>query len=317
MIKIVILCSRRAAFFLSSPLTMWIILELNFLSFICLISSYFYTKPITHLIIYFLAQRIGSLIILYSIFLRAGTPYSIFSIIITIALLLKLGGAPFHFWYLKIFPILSFVNIWLVSVWQKLIPIFFLRKIRHYQLICVAVLLRATIGSIGIFKQNNLKKILALSSLFNLAWILVSMLYSNWNWLYYLAAYGIALFTLLISFKGHRALRIQKLTAEINWVDSIIVFVAFLIIRGLPPFIIFFIKIWILKDLVTLMPIYGGMMLILTIFALYAYLQIVFSSLRLSFNKSTPAKIFTNGSPLMLIVTWNFFASYIANSLIL
>ena len=72
-------------------------------------------------IVYFVTQRIGSLLII-----GAGLLMDINSwlqIVLMFGILLKLGAIPFHFWVPMVVPKLRRFGVYAVQTWQKVGPI--------------------------------------------------------------------------------------------------------------------------------------------------------------------------------------------------
>lgn len=107
---LVVLCSR------AWPLV-WLGFELNLMSFLILaLSREEQKKPA---IVYYIAQRAGSLCILITGML-GGSPLFL---ILLFSLLLKLGVIPLHFWVPQVLPSLSKICLYLVQTWQKVAPL--------------------------------------------------------------------------------------------------------------------------------------------------------------------------------------------------
>jgi len=118
---------------------------------------------------YFLIQRFGSAFILLRILVFIMWENKIFKLIFLIALILKLGRAPFQFWYLKLIQKINWRNIWLLSIWQKLIPLILL-KFSSRKFILFFGIFSVVARRTRSIKQKKIKKILGLSSLFSLGW---------------------------------------------------------------------------------------------------------------------------------------------------
>jgi hypothetical protein len=87
---------------------LWILLELNFLAFIAILNKSMLFKISNKTLNYFLVQAVGRGLILIVIFIFLIQATSAFlASLYFLALLLKLGGAPFHSWYLRLVQKLS------------------------------------------------------------------------------------------------------------------------------------------------------------------------------------------------------------------
>ena len=72
-------------------------MEVNLIAFVLLLSS-----EGGGAIEYFVAQRVGSSLIFRGCFLSGLLEYSIFDVLVTVGLVLKLGAFPFFQWYLEV-----------------------------------------------------------------------------------------------------------------------------------------------------------------------------------------------------------------------
>jgi len=146
--------------------TAWLIIEVNLISFLPLISSCSRKKT---RMIYFVVQRIGSLLLLTR---YVSDRLTLFSKWVCIGLLLKAGLAPMHFWgpplLLTLTPALSLVFL----TWQKIVPFFllFVRCSKYVLLstICFNLFVSATC-SIG---SKCISVLMFFSGLIHSGWIL-------------------------------------------------------------------------------------------------------------------------------------------------
>ena len=263
--------STLSTFFMRNVLSVWFIIELNFLCFVRIIRYQFTNNNTNGNIYYFLIQSLGRVLILLRALNFLIFRHFFFEATFFIFLLLKLGGAPFQFWYLKLIQKIRWVNIWLISVWQKLIPLLLIKLINYYYLILFG-LLRVIIGSLNNLNQKKIKKILGLSSIFSLGWTILSILQSK-VWLLFILGYGLILWVLLASLNSLKIININYLeNSNLSIVFYLIFFLGLLIIRGIPPFLMFYLKILILLELVKLSFLIVFLLLILSIFIIYIYL---------------------------------------------
>lgn len=96
----------------------WLGFELNLIRFVPRVIKED-KKPA---IIYFIIQRVGSIIILRSAML---SEYQLsFVTLILLGIIVKLGAAPLHFWLPNVLTALSTVGLYIIIRWQKMAPIF-------------------------------------------------------------------------------------------------------------------------------------------------------------------------------------------------
>jgi NADH:ubiquinone oxidoreductase subunit 2 (subunit N) len=306
--KIVLFFRVILSFRVQRFIAMWVLLELNFLAFIFILSKSFVVKASNKTLNYFLVQAIGRglvLIVIFIFFMRVS--HTLLIVIYFLALLIKLGGVPFHNWYLKLVQKLSWEIIWVLSVWQKLIPLLILSK-PSFNLTLLASVLRVALSSISRISQKNIKKILGLSSIFSLGWILVSFELRKTIWLQFILGYGARLAILL----GRLILRNQGVSQNFNKdlgsSHLVIFFLGFLMLRGIPPFIGFFLKILILFNLTHLRLILVLLFLVFSVILIFVYLNITFLLFTFVVNKFSFSRLIDHSSYFFLdLVILNLF----------
>lgn len=282
----------------SSWVIAWIGLEINLIRFTPLLINKLKPKSIEIIIKYFLVQAIASIIIiligLLLINISSFNMQIFIGILITIALAIKAGVAPFHFWFPQVIEYAEWMQACLILTWQKIAPLllicFFLNPIRYLIIISSAI-----IGILGGLNQISLKKILTYSSIIHSAW-LISILYlrSTLWWLYFLSyvLLTISIITPISNFKIITLADINSL--KINIKPKIIIFLNLLSLAGLPPFLGFIIKLSAVN--IIIMNSFNTIILITLIIsslvAFYFYCRVIYASL-LSFEGKTKTFYFT------------------------
>lgn len=224
---------------------------------------------------YFLVQRAASLWFIFSCLVRAFMQWHVIAVIIVLAVTLKLGRAPFHGWFISVMTSTSFAIMFLLSTAQKFIPLLVLRTLPRRAFV-VGVLVRITLGavfSLGLV-QLSVKKLLAVSSINNVRWMILGSQVSLHAWRLYLLVYSLLLIPTLITLASNHGQHIShmSLTTLPNRGKWRLVFLL-LSLGGLPPFLGFFNKLLIIK---VLLPT-GLIILVVVIFSslvlLYYYLS--------------------------------------------
>jgi len=243
-----------------SAIRCWFYLEIRIVVFIGILLSRKLNsrKPI---IIYFSIQVIPSIIFL-SILVLGYLKFKCF-LVITLLILIKIGAAPFHSWYISISLQLPNLNlIWLLTI-QKVIPlqlisIIFCKKTLYYMIIISIIL-----ATRYLVIQVRFKKILIASSILSNNWALSAMLAENTIlWQKYFFSYRVFL-VLLFIILGRGTM--EKTTSSSQAVFFIRVWVIILFfLRGFPPSPIFFIKISIVQSLVDQSLIFLGVILVIS-----------------------------------------------------
>jgi NADH:ubiquinone oxidoreductase subunit 2 (subunit N) len=297
-------------FFISNILSVWFIIELNFLCFVRILSFDLKQNNTNGNIYYFLIQSLGRVIILIRALNFLFFNNFFFEYIFRIFLLAKLGGAPFHFWYLKLIQKLRWFNIWLISVWQKLIPLLIIKLI-IFNFLLIFGLLGVIVGRISNLNQKKIKKILGLSSIFSLGWVLLSILQRK-IWTLFIIGYGLILIVLLNRIRKLYFYNNENLeNLNFSVLFYLLFFSALLIIRGIPPFIIFYIKILILFSLIEFSFLIVLILLIFRVLIIYIYLIIGFSLLTFLKDKTFFINIYFFNIYLLNYLIYNFLFSII------
>ena len=154
----------------------WVRLELNILRFLPIITSREYS-PIENSIKYFLVQRIASIIYITCVLICLIKYNYILEIFMVIRIIIKLGAAPFHGWFLSLSKSLRLFVLLIISTVQKIIPILITRVLNVFSTVIIFV---CAVTFLVIFYNRiillSLIKILALSRINNLVWFLVRII---------------------------------------------------------------------------------------------------------------------------------------------
>jgi len=259
----------------------WIGLELNLLSFIPLITikinPYFSEAALK----YFLIQALASTLIIISSCLILLFPLVSTSLIL-LALLLKLGAAPFHFWFPQIIEGLSWPQTILLITIQKFAPIFLISYLltapTPTQIIILSASLSAIVGALGGLNVIKLRKIIAFSSINHISWILIAISINDTIWLIYFFFYTLISSSIVILFHFIKAFHLSDLL-NLNYSKSLYSLtlpLRLLSLGGLPPFTGFVPKWIIIQTLIFNQIIFPLFILLLSaLITLYFYLRIL------------------------------------------
>nr|YP_009726405.1 NADH dehydrogenase subunit 2 [Batrachuperus sp. 2 PZ-2020]QHR93044.1 NADH dehydrogenase subunit 2 [Batrachuperus sp. 2 PZ-2020] len=272
----------------------WMGLEINTLAIIPLMTKLHHPRATEAAIKYFLIQASASALILFSSTINAwftgewtiiNIQTQLPSIMLTIALAMKLGIAPFHLWMPDVLQGLSLLTCLILSTWQKLAPMTLLimtHQLMNSNMLIIMALLSTFIGGWGGLNQTQLRKIMAYSSIAHMGWMILILTFlphlMMMNLLIYLTM-TLCMFLMLINFNS---LNINKLT--ISWVKNPILtsmmMITLMSLGGLPPTSGFMPKWLILQEITK-----QGLMTIASLMALSALLSLFFY-LRLSYAVS-------------------------------
>ena len=258
----------------------WIILEINILRFIPLIIRSKTNQETEASIKYFLSQALGIRIIYQPL-----TQIISISIII-IAIFIKLGIAPCHFWYPSVIASLSWINCLTLSTWQKLAPLRLLITLRLKSQLATIIIITARInaligGVIGI-NQTHLRPLLAYSSIGHIGWI-VSIL--SINKVIYCIIYFIiytlvvAPIFLIINTANSKTIKSMYNLFKTNATITILIAIRILSLAGIPPLTGFIPKLMVITKLIEYRHVIIVFLLIGALINLYYYLNITFNLL--------------------------------------
>lgn len=296
---IVLLVVRSVLIFsCDSVFITWVLIEVNMLRFIRIIVRTGFKSNKGETLQYLFIQRASSLLFISASFLREiGLNYFFFLTIIS--LMIKLGAAPFHFWFINIVSSLSWDSFFILSTIQKLIPLLVLNKIRSEW--AIFPLITAMIRVFGVFFRNNLKLLLAYSSLFRLAWLLRAISRVT-LFVTFLRAYSfnlIIFISVLIKSERGQTHSLCLVPGKDN--SRITLILRLLRIGGLPPIIGFLAKVLIVNSLLSRLLIFAIVLLRLSRFLLYLYLRVCLNSWKLSSRIRASSPNFYH-SPLWILL---------------
>ena len=223
----------------SNFVVFWVFMEFMILIFMGL-SYTMFSNNFSSLMLYFLVQTVSS----FSIFLFYLYPNPI---LFSLSLFLKLSMFPFHFWFLNVcyrFP--NFV-LYLSSSLHKL-PVFLIILLFSpsisFSFSIISILVTVFMSGSIILSSSDFRSILLSSSVGNNSWFLLASLSDIISFFLFFTIYSIFLLLLLIELRSFRKPFISKFSKGYFSLYTYIVFM-----RGLPPFPVFFIKMYVIFTL--------------------------------------------------------------------
>nr|QBF01195.1 NADH dehydrogenase subunit 2 [Stegana sp. 804 JL-2019] len=280
----------------NSWLGAWMGLEINLLSFIPLMSDNNNLMSTEASLKYFLVQAMASTILLFAIILmmmKTSINYEInlsyITMIILSSLLLKSGAAPFHFWFPNIMEGLSWMNCLLLMTWQKIAPLMLISHVNTKLLLFMSIILSVIIGSLGGLNQSSLRKLMAFSSINHLGWMLMALNSNETIWLIYFLMYSFLSFTLTFMFNNFKIFHFNQMFSLFfnSKILKFILFMNFLSLGGLPPFLGFLPK-WLVIQQLSMENQYFMLTILMmsTLITLFFYLRICYSAFMLNYYEN-------------------------------
>nr|UDN38897.1 NADH dehydrogenase subunit 2 [Pseudogastromyzon cheni] len=300
----------------------WMGLEINTLAILPLMAQQHHPRAVEATTKYFLTQATAAAMILFAATMNAwatgewdinNMSHPLASSLTIMALALKVGLAPVHFWMPEVLQGLDLTTGLILATWQKLAPFALIIQMAPNTspaLLTTLGLLSTLIGGWGGLNQTQLRKILAYSSIAHMGWMLIILQYTPQLTLLALGLYIFMTSTAFLSLKMASATKINTLTA--TWSKSPILAsttaLALLSLGGLPPLTGFMPKWLILQELTKQdLPATATIMALAALLSLYFYLRLWYAmNLTISTNTtnaSTPWRIHTTQSTLALALT--------------
>nr|QDO72153.1 NADH dehydrogenase subunit 2 [Pandalus japonicus] len=295
---------------ISSPswFTAWIGLELNLLSFIPILSSKLNMYAAEAALKYFLIQALGSAVILASspvLLLFDSSP----NLLISMALLLKMGAAPLHLWFPSVMQGIGWMQCITLMTIQKIAPMLLLSY--HVgspitEMVFLSSILSGLVGSVGGLNQTLLRKIMAYSSINHMAWMLAAVYFNTLLWTNYFLIYGIVSSSVIFILYQNQIFHFNQTLSFSHQSPLLKLTMLFCLLSlgGVPPFLGFLPKMMVIKHLAN-----GGgfiwltMLLSSALITLFYYLRIIMTSLTLTTPKM---KVSLSPTPLSMLATISF-----------
>nr|APG38403.1 NADH dehydrogenase subunit 2 [Kaloula mediolineata] len=289
----------------------WIGLEINTLAIIPMMTKIPHPRAIEAATKYFLTQAAASALILFAAMVNTWafgewdiqSMSSSISIPITIALCMKLGLAPLHFWMPEVLQGISLSTGLILSTWQKIAPMALLIQISKstdLSLLIMLGLLSIIIGGWGGINQTQLRKIMAFSSIGHLGWMIIILKFNPHLTLFNFILYIIMTSAMFMTLMALNTTKMSQLST--SWakapVLTMIAMLTLLSLGGLPPLTGFAPKLMITLELVKQnSPILAGIMLLTSLLALYFYVRMTYVMALTLAPNTTPSKTIWRFSP--------------------
>nr|ACF40661.1 NADH dehydrogenase subunit 2 [Phortica sp. 4 XH-2008] len=277
----------------NSWLGAWMGLEINLLSFIPLMSDNNNLTSTEASLKYFLTQALASTVLLFSIILlmlknnmNMEINYSYISMIMVSSLLLKSGAAPLHFWFPNMMEGLSWMNSLMLMTWQKIAPLMLISYLNIKPLLLTSAILSVIIGALSGMNQTSLRKLMAFSSINHLGWMISALMISESIWLIYFTFYSFLTLTLTFMFNTFKIFHLSQMFSLFfnSKILKFTLFMNFLSLGGLPPFLGFLPK-WIVIQQLSFNNQYFLLIILTvsTLITLFFYLRICYSAFMLNY----------------------------------
>nr|QPZ47133.1 NADH dehydrogenase subunit 2 [Thymallus thymallus]QPZ47159.1 NADH dehydrogenase subunit 2 [Thymallus thymallus] len=270
----------------------WMGLEVNTLAIIPIMARQHHPRAVEATTKYFLTQATAAAMILFASTTNAWLvgewgiqqlSHPLAATIAMMALALKLGLAPVHFWLPEVLQGLELTTGLILSTWQKLAPFALLIQVApaiDSTLLVTLGLLSTLVGGWGGLNQTQLRKILAYSSVAHLGWMILILQFAPSLTLLSLLLYIVMTSSAFLTLKNNHSLTINSLAT--SWAKAptlaALTVLVLLSLGGLPPLSGFMPKWLILQELTKQgLPLTATLAAMTALLSLYFYLRLCYA----------------------------------------
>nr|QXG82712.1 NADH dehydrogenase subunit 2 [Eutropis multifasciata] len=280
----------------------WIGLELNTLAIIPIIAKQHHPRATEATTKYFLTQAAASAMILFASTTNAWTTgtWDISQltnqpacVMLTLALTMKLGLAPLHFWLPEVLQGTSLKAALIIATWQKLAPtalLFMTHDSINPTILLTMGIMSTLTGGWGGLNQTQTRKIMAFSSIAHLGWM-ASILTLNPNIMLLNLTLYIIMTTpmfMMLMFTSSKTIKDLTTAWSISPQMTALMLMLLMSLGGLPPMTGFMPKWLILQEMTTHTLTTTTVMLALSaLLSLFFYLRLSYISALTTFPMTT------------------------------
>nr|BAM74889.1 NADH dehydrogenase subunit 2 [Taaningichthys minimus] len=310
----------------------WMGLEINTLAIIPLMAQQHHPRAVEATTKYFLTQATAAAIILFASTTNAWITgqwnilelsHPLPAAAVTIALALKIGLAPAHFWLPEVLQGLDLTTGLILSTWQKLAPFAIITQLNpsNPSLLVFLGLTSTLVGGWGGLNQTQLRKVLAYSSVAHLGWMILVLQFNPALTVLALTTYIIMTLSTFLTFKACDSTNVNTLAMSWTKLPPLagLAPLALLSLGGLPPLTGFAPKWLILQELTKQgLPLTATIAALTALLSLYFYLRICYAMTltvspstltsfspwrHMSYGSTLPLSVSTAGALLLLPLT--------------
>nr|AHG31248.1 NADH dehydrogenase subunit 2 [Pachycephala flavifrons]AJS11004.1 NADH dehydrogenase subunit 2 [Pachycephala flavifrons] len=269
----------------------WTGLEINTLAILPMISKSHHPRAIEAATKYFLVQATASTLVLFSSMTNAWCTgqwditqltHPMSCLMLTMAISMKLGLVPFHFWFPEVLQGSPLITGLLLSTAMKFPPITLLfmtsPSLNPTLLTTMAVLSTALGGWMGL-NQTQIRKIMAFSSISHLGWMTIIIVYNPKLTMLNFYLYVLMTTAVFLTFNSMKILKLPTLMTAWTKMPSLsaILLLTLLSLAGLPPLTGFLPKWLIIQELTKQdMSSAATIISLLSLLGLFFYLRLAY-----------------------------------------
>nr|YP_009434311.1 NADH dehydrogenase subunit 2 [Laticauda laticaudata]ASZ83509.1 NADH dehydrogenase subunit 2 [Laticauda laticaudata] len=272
-------------------LMVWACLEINTLSMIPIISKPHHPRATEAATKYYLTQAMASSTLLFAATMNAmntsnwetnTTSEPTATTMITLALMMKMASAPFHFWLPEVAQGATTMTTLTILTWQKIAPLTIMLTTynkTNQTLLLMSATLSIIVGGLGSLNQTQLRKLMAFSSIAHTGWILATITTAPKISMLTFMVYTMATTPIFLSINHTPTITIKDIGTM--WMTSpcliMIITLTTLSLGGLPPLTGFMPKWLILNKMITKnMAIEATTMAVSSMLSLFVYIRLMY-----------------------------------------
>nr|YP_010957395.1 NADH dehydrogenase subunit 2 [Monopenchelys acuta]WMY90696.1 NADH dehydrogenase subunit 2 [Monopenchelys acuta] len=306
----------------------WMGLEISTLAIIPLMAQQHHPRAVEAATKYFITQAAAAALLLFATTSNAWImgewqiqhlSHPLALTITVLALALKVGIAPLHFWLPEVLQGLDLKIGLILSTWQKLAPmilIFQLAPSMNPNLLIGMAITSTLVGGWGGLNQTQLRKIMAYSSIAHMGWMMAIIKFYPKLMVFNLAIYIIMTTAVFLTLDMLYSTKIS--TLSMMWSKTPVLMattlLAMLSLGGLPPLTGFMPKWMILSELTKQdLPLTATVLALTALLSLFFYLRLCYAT-ALTAGPSTSnnktawrAKSMNPNMPLSTMMTLSLF----------
>nr|ACN77986.1 NADH dehydrogenase subunit 2 [Dendrocincla homochroa] len=297
----------------------WTGLEINTLAILPLISKPHHPRAIEAATKYFLVQAAASTLLLFSSSTNAlltgqwditQLTHPISCLLLTTAISIKLGLAPFHFWFPEVLQGSPLTTGLLLATAMKFPPITLLLMTSsslNYTLLTILAITSAALGGWAGLNQTQIRKILAFSSISHLGWMTIIIIYNPKLTLITFYLYCMMTAAIFLTLKATKILKLSSMMIAWTKIPSLsaTLMLTLLSLAGLPPLTGFLPKWLIIQELTKQeMTSTATIIALLSLLGLFFYLRLAYcATITLPPNSINYMKQWRTNKPINTLIT--------------
>nr|AHK23240.1 NADH dehydrogenase subunit 2 [Dendrocincla turdina] len=269
----------------------WTGLEINTLAILPLISKSHHPRAIEAATKYFLVQAAASTLLLFSSTTNAlftgqwditQLTHPISCLLLTTAISIKLGLAPFHFWFPEVLQGSPLTTGLLLATAMKFPPITLLLMTSYslnYTLLTILAITSAALGGWAGLNQTQIRKIMAFSSISHLGWMTIIIIYNPKLTLITFYLYCMMTAAIFLTLKATKIFKLSSMMIAWTKIPSLsaTLMLTLLSLAGLPPLTGFLPKWLIIQELTKQeMTSTATIIALLSLLGLFFYLRLAY-----------------------------------------